>query len=121
GLDRSFARREMVVQRRWFVSYNSQDLALVKLFESALKDKDVEAHIFVAPMSLRAGSYWKPELAREIAEATAFVLVIGGHGVGPWQVIEYYEALDRRVKQKDFALLLVLLDGQPPPALPFLH
>jgi hypothetical protein len=59
-------------------------------------------------------------LAREIAEATTFVLLVGKSGVGPWQVIEYYEALDRRVKQRDFPVVLVLLDRQQAPGLPFL-
>jgi hypothetical protein len=56
---------------------------------------------------------WLPELARAIAEASVFVLLIGEKGIGPWQVIEYYEALDRRVKENDFPVVLVLLAGQP--------
>ena len=71
--------------------------------------------------SLRAGGYWLPELAKEIAEATAFVLLVGENGLGPWQVTEYYEALDRRVKEPDFPVVLVLLEGQPAPGLPFLR
>src|SRR5262245_37081706 len=107
--------------RRWFLSYNSQDMGLMQGLESALRCKDPHAKIFFAPRTLRAGGLWLPELAREIAEATAFVLVIGEKGVGPWQAMEYYEALDRRVKQQDFAVVLVLLDGQPAPGLPFLR
>ena len=38
-------------------------------------------------------------IAREIAEATAFILLVGEKGISPWQAMEYYEALDRRVKQ----------------------
>jgi hypothetical protein len=41
-------------------------------------------------------------------------------GLGPRQVFEYYEALDRRVKQQNFSVILVLLDGQPAPSLTFL-
>jgi formylglycine-generating enzyme required for sulfatase activity len=62
-----------------------------------------------------------PALAKEIAEATAFVLLIGQNGLGPWQVIEYYEAYGRRAKQHDFPIILVLLRGQPAPGLPFLR
>ena len=94
--------------RRWFLSYNSQDLALMQAFEAALRRKDAEAHIFFAPKSLRAGGYWLPELAKEIAEATAFVLLVGEKGLGPWQVTEYYEALDRRVKEANFPIVFVL-------------
>ena len=88
--------------------------------EAALRRKDPEAKIFFAPKSLRAGGLWLPELAREIAEATVFVLLVGEKGIGPWQA-EYYEALDRRVKQHDFPVVFVLLDGQPAPGLPFLR
>jgi hypothetical protein len=56
--------------RRWFLSYNSQDLALMQVFEAGLKRKDPEARIFFAPESLPVGGFWLPELANEIAEAT---------------------------------------------------
>jgi formylglycine-generating enzyme required for sulfatase activity len=109
------------VRQRWFLSYNTQDLGLTHRFEAALRRRDADTRIFLAPVSLRAGSYWLPELAKEIAEATAFVLLVGEHGLGLWQTMEYYEALDRRVRQPDFAVLLVLVDGQPAPGLPFLR
>jgi formylglycine-generating enzyme required for sulfatase activity len=107
--------------RRWFLSYNSQDLALMQAFEAALRRKDADARFFFAPKSLRAGGFWLPELAQEIAEATAFILLVGEQGIGPWQAMEYYEALDRRVKQPDFPVVLLLLEGQPAPGLPFLR
>jgi hypothetical protein len=48
---------------------------------------------------LRAGGYWLPKIAKEIAEATALVLLAGGKGLGPRQATdtEYYEALDPRL------------------------
>jgi formylglycine-generating enzyme required for sulfatase activity len=111
----------VLLMRRWYLSYNSQDLALMQGLEGALKRKDPDASIFLAPKSLRVGGFWLPELARQIAESTAFVLLVGERGLGPWQIIEYYEALDRRVKQHDFPVVLVLLDGRPAPGLPFLR
>ena len=107
--------------RRWFLSYNSQDVGLMETLERALRHKDPEAKVFFAPKSLRVGGFWLPELAQEIAEATAFVLLVGEKGIGPWQAMEYYEALDRRVKQQDFPVVLLLLDGQSAPGLPFLR
>jgi formylglycine-generating enzyme required for sulfatase activity len=107
--------------RRWFLSYNSQDIALAQGFEEAFRRKEPDARIFVAPRALRLGGLWLPELAREIAEASAFLLLVGKNGLGPWQVLEYYEALDRRVKERDFPVILVLLEGQPAPGLPFLR
>ena len=107
--------------RRWFLSYNSQDLELMQGLEAALRRKDPDASIFLAPKNLRGGGLWLPELAKEITEATVFVLLVGPSGLGPWQVMEYYEALDRRVKQQDFPVILALLDGQSAPGLPFLR
>ena len=51
--------------RRWFLSYNSQDLALMQGLEAALRRKDPEANIYFAPRAMRAGGYWLPELAKE--------------------------------------------------------
>ena len=62
-----------------------------------------------------------PALAEEIAQATGFVLMVGPNGLGPWQAIEYYEAYGRRVKERDFPIILILLEGQPAPGLPFLR
>ena len=107
--------------RRWFLSYNSQDATLIEGLEAALRRKDADAQIFFAPKALRAGGYWLPALSEAIASATAFVLVVGEKGLGPWQVMEYYEALDKRVKAPDFPLVFVLLEGQPAPGLPFLR
>jgi TIR domain len=107
--------------RRWFLSYNTQDLALMQGLEGALRRKDSEAKIFFAPKNLHAGGFWLPELAKAIAEATAFVLLVGEKGLGPWQIIEYYEAVDRRATQHDFRIIPVLLDRVPAPGLPFLR
>ena len=48
--------------------------------------------------------------------------VIGKSGVGKWQVPEYDEALDRWVKSEPpFPLVVVLIEGQTAPGLPFLR
>ena len=41
----------MLRMRRWFLSYNSQDLALMQAFEAALRRKDADARFFFAPKS----------------------------------------------------------------------
>src|SRR6516165_114575 len=107
--------------RRWFLSYNSQDLALMQALEATLRRKDPEAHIFFAPKSLRAGSYFLPELAKEIEQSTAFVILVGEKGVGRWQVVEYYEAFDRRINEPNYPVILIPDAGQAAPGLPFLH
>ena len=86
---------------RWFLSYNSQDLSLVTQLEAALKVRAPDVTVFFAPKSLRVGGYWLPKLAEAINESSAFILLVGENGLGPWQILEYYEALDKRVKQGD--------------------
>lgn len=106
--------------QRWFVSYNSQDQALADRVASALRTRLPDSQIFFAPASLRAGGYWLPTLAQEIAAADVFLLLVGDKGLGRWQVLEYYEALDRDLNRPDRRLLFLLAAGQPAPGLPFL-
>jgi hypothetical protein len=107
--------------QRWYLSYHSPDRALAEQLKAAIERKDSASRVFFAPTSLRAGAFWLPELAKGISEATAFLLLVGEKGLGPQQVIEYYEALDRHVMQPNFPVMLVLLDGQFAPGLPFLR
>src|SRR5262245_21822491 len=107
--------------QRWFLSYHSPDQALAERLKVALERKNADARVFFAPSSLRAGGFWSKTLAEEIAQADVFILLVGERGVGDWQVLEYDEALDKRVKSPDFSVILVLLEGQTAPGLPFLH
>ena len=107
--------------QRWFLSYHSPDQALAERLKFALERKNAEARVFFAPSNLRAGGFWSKTLAEEIAQADVFILLVGEGGVGNWQVLEYDEALDKRVKLPDFPVILVLLEGQTAPGLPFLR
>jgi formylglycine-generating enzyme required for sulfatase activity len=106
---------------RWFLSYHSPDQALAEGLKAALERKDPGARVFLASTSLRAGGFWSQALGDAISQADAFILLVGEKGVGDWQVPEYYEALDRRVKSPNFPVVLVLFQGQPAPGLPFLR
>ena len=63
--------------RRWFLSYHSPDQALAERLKAALERKDADARVFFAPSSLRAGGFWSRALAEEIAQADAFILLVG--------------------------------------------
>ena len=107
---------------RWFLSYHSPDQSLAQRVKSAIECKDSASRVFFAPTHLRAGGAWTDQLAQELAEADAFILLVGAAGVGKWQVPEYDEALDRWVKSgRTFPLIVVLLEGQTAPGLPFLR
>ena len=107
---------------RWFLSYHSPDQALAERLKAAIERKDAASRVFFAPTHMRAGGSWSAQLAQEIADATAFILLIGEAGIGKWQVPEYDEALDKWVKSdSEFPLIVVLLEGQTAPGLPFLR
>jgi hypothetical protein len=107
--------------RRWFLSYHSADQVVAERLKDAVECKDSSARVFFAPIHMRAGGSWSAQLAQEIEEATAFILLIGAE-VGRWQVLEYNEALDKWAKSPaEFRLIVVLLEGQTAPGLPFLR
>jgi hypothetical protein len=100
-----------------FLSYHSPDRPLAERLGQALQARGLE--VFLAPWTLRPGAFWIPALAEAIEKADAFLLLLSPRSPGPWQLLEYYEALDRKVKQPDFPLVpLVLPDAEP--RLPFL-
>jgi hypothetical protein len=107
---------------RWFLSYHSPDEKLAARLKSAIEAKDSESSVFFAPAHLRLGGAWTDQLAEALAQADAFLLLIGESGIGKWQVPEYDEALDRWVGSgRTFPLIVVLLEGQTAPGLPFLR
>ena len=107
---------------RWFLSYHTPDQGLAERLKAAIERKDATSNVFFAPSTLRAGGAWTAQLAEELAEADAFILLLGEAGVGKWQVPEYDEALDRWVKSgRTFPLIVVLLERQTAPGLPFLR
>jgi hypothetical protein len=108
--------------QRWFLSYHSPDQALAERLKAAIERKDSTSRVFFAPAHLRAGGSWSAQLAQEIAEATGFILLIGPAGIGKWQVPEYDEELDKWVNSgRTFPLVVLLLEGQTVPGLPFLR
>ena len=110
--------------RRWFLSYTSQDFALIQSLKAALQRREAGSHVFLAPESMRAGGFWQQQLADEIAQSNAFVFLVGETGIGPWQVMEYYEALDRRAKEPDYPLIVILSEitsKRAAPGLPFVR
>jgi formylglycine-generating enzyme required for sulfatase activity len=107
--------------RHWFISYHSPEGVLAAQLKAAIERKDPSSSVFFAPSNLRAGGFWSAQLAKAIADATAFILLVGSQGIGNWQVLEYDEALDKRVNSPDFPVILILLEGQPAPGLAFLR
>ena len=106
---------------RLFLSFNSLDRNLAEDLIAALRPHlGTDGDIFFAPRHVRGGAFWQESLAQAVGTADAFILLIGTHGVGAWQVPEYYEAHNRRVNDPAFRLVPVMLEGTSAPGLPFL-
>jgi hypothetical protein len=104
---------------RIFLSYHTPDAAIAKRLRDAIIERDASAEVFFAPYSMRPGAYWLPQLGEGVARADAFLLLVG-KTLGPWQLVEYYEAFDRHVKDPGFPLAPVFIDENAQ-GIPFLH
>src|SRR5262249_35516825 len=77
---------------RVFISYHTPDDAKARAVEATLTLHRPGTECYLAPRSNIAGAYWLPRLADEIT-ASDVVLFLAGTRIGPWQELEYYEAL----------------------------
>jgi WD40 repeat protein len=105
---------------RIFLSFNSKDHQLADALRLGLLKLEQGAEIFFSPNSLGPG-FWAPKLAKSIAEADSFLLLIGPNGTGPWQSVEYDAAFDRHVREPNFSLVPVIAAGGQAPGLSFLR
>ena len=71
---------------RWFLSYHSPDQMLAERLKAAIERKAAALSVFFAPSDLRAGGAWTAQLAEQIAESSAFILLVGEAGVDKWQI-----------------------------------
>src|ERR1700736_625334 len=93
---------------RVFVSYHSPDAAVALGLKTALEAALPGADVFVDRTDLRYGHLWQPALYDAIAKAQAFLILVSNR-IGDWQKLEYYEALDRKVKDDAFILLPTII------------
>jgi formylglycine-generating enzyme required for sulfatase activity len=93
---------------RVFLSYHTPDRTIALSLKRAIEDTLRGADVFVDQTHLRYGHLWQPSLFDAIANAQAFLILVS-HRAGDWQKFEYYEALDRKVKNDAFVLLPVII------------
>ena len=103
-----------------FLSYHTPDEQVALSLKHAIERYDPSIKAYFAPYNLRLGAFWLPALSEAVEQCDAFLMLIGEHGLGAWQKLEYYEALDRRAKEPTFPLVPVL-QGNQAPGLPFLR
>ena len=96
-----------------FLSYNSFDRDVVEEIAVRLRDKGLKLYLEV--WELLPGREFQPGLAEALIDSKTCVAFLGPNGLGPWQVEEIQNAIDRRVRDRDFHVIPVLLPGAERP------
>jgi formylglycine-generating enzyme required for sulfatase activity/energy-coupling factor transporter ATP-binding protein EcfA2 len=96
-----------------FLSYNRLDQPSVEPLAEALRGRQLK--VFKDDWYLSPGEHWPSALERRLAQCKAVAVLIGPHGMGPWQQREVYAAIDREVREhasgrSDFRVIPILLD-----------
>lgn len=106
---------------RIFLSYHTSDRPLALALKAAIEKARPTATVFFDESHLRYGHFWQPSLFSAIAEADAFLIVVG-NSIGDWQKAEYYDAFDKKIKDPERFLLLPIITADktkgPIPNLP---
>jgi hypothetical protein len=105
---------------RIFVSFQTPDLEIARRLADAISSRRPNTEIFFAPRAFTAGAFWLPRLAAEV-ENSDVLLFIAGNRVGPWQELEYYEAvrLSRNPAKPGRPLIVPVVIADNAPGLPF--
>ena len=96
-----------------FLSYNSQDRAAVEEMERRLRREGLALYLEVR--ELAPGREFQPALAQTLGDSKTCVMFLGPSGLGPWQAEELQVAIDKRVRDRDFHVIPVLLPGSERP------
>jgi hypothetical protein len=105
---------------RIFLSYQSRDIDRAERMAEGLRRQRPDLDIFLDARVLTAGAYWVPGLANELARTDAVLLLVGQR-IGPWQELEYYEALrlSRLPERNGRPMIVPVIMERQAPGLPF--
>ena len=96
-----------------FLSYNSQDQAIVESVAAELAAR--QCRCFVDRWYLQPGRDWVEALETALSSSRSVAMFIGPHEMGRWQQRERAWAFDRLAGSGDFSVIPVLLPGCEPP------
>ena len=101
-----------------FISYHTPDREKAQAIEMAVAARRPGDKCYLAPRSILGGAYWVPDLADAIGRADA-VLFLAGRRIGPWQELEYYEALRLSREGAGRPKLIPVVIADQAPGLPY--
>jgi tetratricopeptide (TPR) repeat protein len=102
-----------------FISYHTPDRDKAQAVEAALAARRPGSEWYLAPRNIVGGAYWVPGIADAITRADA-VLFLAGRQIGPWQELEYYEALRLSREKTGRPRVVPIVTADQAPGLPFL-
>src|SRR5262249_52585582 len=102
-------------QKRYdaFLSYNSQDRPAVEEMRRRLRAEGLSLYLELD--ELAPGREFQPGLAEALRDSKTCVMFLGPSGLGPWQKEELQVAIDKRVRDRNFHVIPVLLPGAERP------
>jgi TIR domain len=103
---------------RVFISYHTPDADQARQLRDALSARSPGLDVYFAPARNTLGAYWLPRLGKELRLSDAVLLLLGDK-VGPWQELEYYEAV-RLSRRSGRPLIVPVVIGKVVPGLQFL-
>jgi hypothetical protein len=101
-----------------FISYNTLDLGKAQALAATLAMRRPGNEWFLARRAITGGAWWVPKLGDTMARADA-VLFLAGNEIGPWQQLEYYEALRLSRERGGRPRLIPVVIAERSPGLPF--
>jgi len=93
-----------------FLSHNSHDKAFAEHLKEILLNRQLTA--WIDKSELQPGMPWPSELSRAIDRCKSVVVLIGGSGIGKWQLEEIQYAIKKAVERK-MPVIGVLIPGAP--------
>ncbi len=82
-----------------FLCHNSQDKVDVRDLAGKLMDWGILPWIDEA--AIQPGECFQEEMEKALEQLPAIAVIVGPHGSGPWQQMEYYAAIQRFVERKN--------------------
>jgi hypothetical protein len=93
-----------------FLSHNGKDKPTVRELGEGLKKRGLT--VWLDEWDLIPGRPWQDALEEVIKRATSAAVIVGGSGLGPWEIPEMRSCLEQFVRRK-MPVIPVLLPGAP--------
>jgi len=93
-----------------FLSHNSKDKAAVRELAEILKSHSLNPWLDESDLPL--GQTWQPEAEHAIRTVRSALVLVGPHGLGPWQAIEAQSLVTQSIN-RHLPVIPVLLPGTP--------